>query len=442
MGDLINLLAGEVFFPDQGAGIKFIGKFVYILIGAMYNHGAIGYGVAIIFFTLVLKLMLLPMDFANKYFTKRNAAKMAKFKPEEDILKEQYASDPMQLNRARQELYRKHGYKMGGFCGFMAINLVVTLCVFMSVFLSLRAVADYNVQLTAQKLQGVYLQYEEEFQDPDFDDTEFVADINKAYEQHNIGFLWIKNVWHSDVPWSPSGLTFGEYSMYTEVKTDYTRDLDTIMGFYGVSDEPELVAYFNETYPRKDKKGKLRDPSTNEIVAQYVYDVKLTQFNTIEPAIDSSYKRKWNGLLILIALAGATTYLSLYLNAKFLGVKKTKGEVKAQEKKAQYSMRNVKNQADQPKAPTVDPAMMGKVMKIALPIVMVIFTFMNTAALAIYIIANSVFSTVIMLGLNYPADKLVKWQEKRAEKRGTGGPATDTSVINPHAKYFKSKRSK
>jgi len=83
--------------------------------------------------------------------------------------------------------------------------------------------------------------------------------------------------------------------------------------------------------------------------------------------------------------------------------------------------------------------MVGKVMLFVMPAIMVFFTMSSTAALAIYIITNSLIATGTTLGMNWPVDKLLAWEEKRRVARGDT-PETDTGVINPHAKYFKNKR--
>jgi len=425
MGDLTNLiLTGTVEFPSSISGapwplnwFPFIGHFVYAIISGMYGGGVVSYGVAIIFFTIILKLILLPLDFLNKYFTKRNARFMKKIKPEEDTLKEQYASDPMQLHRARQELYRKHGYKMSGFCIFMFINLFVTMAIFFSVFGALRFVADYNVGLQVHAVQGVYQEFSAN--DNDFapiNGVTFEEAINTAYSEHAVGFLWIRNIWKEDVPWTNATLTSGQFLRHV------LRDAEFIP-------EDELILINAE----RIQEGL---PTTSRAAIAHA------QFEIIYNSLDSTHKRNWNGLLILIVLAGITSWASAYLTSKMMNKSKPTDPTTPKEQKVEYSMRNTKNQSDQSKIPTVDPVVMGRIMKIILPIVMVYFTMISTAALAIYIIMNSIITTALVAGLSYPVDKLLDWQEKRKMARGDTPPETEAGVINPHAKYFKNKRKK
>lgn len=103
-------------------------------------------------------------------------------------------------------------------------------------------------------------------------------------------------------------------------------------------------------------------------------------------------------------------------------------------------MRDAKNKNET--LPSVDPVMMGKIMKIVLPAMMVFFTLSSTAALAIYIVTNSVVTTVLTFGLTYPVDKLLKYKDNKKAQSGDKTPKFDGGIINPHAKYFKTKGRK
>jgi membrane protein insertase Oxa1/YidC/SpoIIIJ len=361
---------------------------------------------------------------------------MQKLKPEEDAIKEQYAGDPMAINRARQELYRKHGYKMGGYCLFMMINLVLTILIFFSVFSALRGVADYNVKIQVQELQGIYRvytnpeheNYAEMFGTLETDEekqAEFTRLINETYGKHAVGFLWIKNIWKADTPWTNSGLTPNDYMNVFDVPSVIADD------------DPGFLAA-QVAYPDKIKtKGdyyKSLSKADKKVVNTAAQTIAVKEFAAINGALDIKYKRKWNGLLFLIILAGATTWGSVYINAKMMGKKK---EAEAPKEAAvQYSMRNAKTQRDgTPAKPAMDPAMANKMMKFILPAVMVLFTMSSTAALAIYIITSGLLTTGINLALTWPVKKLVDWDEARRKKRQSAPP--DPTVINPHAKYFK-----
>ena len=437
MGDIGTLLNGTVEFPDGGAGfLPFIGKFVFILVSAMYGHGALGYGFAIIFFTILFKLMLSPLDFGNKFFTTRNQRQMQKMKPEEDAIKEQFAGDPMAINRARQELYRKNGYKMGGYCLFMVINLFLTLAIFLSVYSGLRAIADYNIKLTVVEMQGIYRTYDAEgtWADPENVDEAtldaFRAEINATYAKHSVGFLWIKNIWKADTPWTSSALTPNDYLVhFNNWETITDEELANAQAAAINKDKVKTKKDYYHSMSKSDRK----------VIDKRAEAVVVVEYGHIYSAIDAKYKRKWNGLLFLIILAGATTWASVYFNAKLTNKKKE--AEKPKEAVVQYSMRNAKSQRDgaTPNKPAIDPVMANKMMKFILPGVMVLFTLQSTAALAIYIIMSSLMTTGVNLAMIWPVNKLVDWTEARRKRRDSA-PPDQTGIINPHAKYFKNTR--
>jgi len=430
---IVPLLAsGIVEFPTNAppAGalnwFPFIGHFVYWLVGAMYGGGAVAYGVAIILFTLVLKLMLLPMDVANKYFTKRNAGFMAKMKPEDQEIREKFAGDPIKMNQARREMYNRHGYKMGGFCLFMFINLFITMAIFMSVFSTLRYIADYNERLLINDLQATYQDFESRGEDRSLTNPEWVTAVNNAYANRNVGFLWIQNIWREDVPWG---------SHRSWLASRYNNHADRITVTDQMYADINQWRYDNTTYENP------LPPIARNDMPNFLFN---QQFDALYLALENdpqerNWDRSWNGLLILIVLAGVTSWSTAYVTSKMMMAKKRDEPKK--EKEAGYSMRNVRDQQEM-KMPQVDPVMMGRIMKIVLPAIMVYFTMISTAALAIYIITSSLISTLVLIGLAKPIDKLLAWQEKRSVEKGKTAPEIEPDAINPHAKYFKNKRRK
>jgi len=492
MGDLTTLISGIVEFPEKGVTIfGFISKFVFILLEAVYNGGVIGYGLAIIFFTIILRLMLVPLDFANRYFTRKNAKAMEKFKPEIDAIKEQYAGDPIAINKATREVYRKNNHKMGGFCAFSIINLALTLIIFMTVFYSLRTVADYNVNAQFKNhLQPIYAKYElqkntefldeEEtihnplyeldfhgvYADPDLK-AAFNKDVLAAYNKSRVGFLWVTNIWKQDTWVSKTHNYTGFYNATLKVEgslfhqNNYQNLIDARLDENPNEYKDNFKAYITKSIQKSNKKtwaswaswADVPSKAQSKIHDEYIriitesafdayYKETETQYNAIFAEIKPTQKG-WNGLLLLIILAGAVTYFSTVINMKLMNSgKKKEDPAKSKEIKVQYSMRDAKTQTEGPTKPAIDPAKMTKIMKFALPIMMIFFTFISTAALAIYIISSSVFAALLTMAMKYPVNKLLDWQEKRAAKRGDAPPPAnpDQVVINPHTKYFRKRK--
>jgi YidC/Oxa1 family membrane protein insertase len=362
----------SISFP-AGSGIE---GFVYWMLSGIMSWGWVSYGVAIIFFTLFIKLIMSPLDFLNRYFTKKNQIMMQNLAPEEANLKKIYADDPMALSRARSALYRKNGGGQGGFFLVMIINLVVTLMVFFQVFGALGKISNENINKQVAELKDVYDSAEYQALTTDAERSKL---LNAKYDETNISFLWIKNIWRPD-GWVGQTMNWEEYKAI----------------------KPGSISIDEETY--------------NEI------------FSYINPEHSG-----WNGLLILVLIAGAATYGSTVLSAYITNKNAPKKVGTKQVPIISYSLRDAKQQgSDQP---TVDPAQMGKIMQYVMPIIMVVFAISSTAAMSLYIISSSVISTGLTLLLGFVINKIIKHQKPKEVKEDKFDP----TIINPHAKYFKGK---
>ncbi|MDR0975365.1 MAG: YidC/Oxa1 family membrane protein insertase [Christensenellaceae bacterium] len=372
---MLNLL--NVSFP-KGTGIEGL---VYVVLDWLTSSG-MAYILAVVLFTVMLKLVLLPLDFGNRYFTKKNQLFMQKIAPEEAELRKIFGNDPVAFNRAKQDLYRRNGGGQAGFCLFMLINLVLTLVVFLSVFSGLRAIGNYN---TYEQTREIYAVYNGDYAS----DEEKNAAIIAKYDETTVSFLWVKNVWQPDTGASPV-LT---YKQFEAIEKTYLEE--------GVSEISE------EDY--------------NAMFA---------------PILETKGASGWNGYFLLVALAGAVTFASIAINTK-LNNAKSKNKVVAQEE-AGYSIRKVREAADANAMPQVNPAMANNMMKVIMPIIMIFFTISSTSAMSVYIIANSVVGTLLTLGSGFIVDAMLARSAKKKEE--TVGD--DTPKINPHAKYFKTTATK
>jgi YidC/Oxa1 family membrane protein insertase len=388
------LSASLVTFPTTGGGTFGINGPIYGLLRWLF--GFLGdYGITIVLFTLILRLIMLPLDFGSKYFTKRNALKQAELKPEDDKLKQIYGNDPIALNRARQELYRKQGYGQGGFCLFMILNIAVMLIVFLAVFSCLREVSNFNLNRQYIELQKVY-QSAEYSKNADgtiaeADRAAFHAEVNKRYNETRVGFLWVHNIWQPDT-WAAKTLTYE--------------------AFVGTTRQTQHYVF--------------ADDNREDVFKRAEYDSIFGSVNTENSG--------WNGWLILVLLAGVSTYLTALLNTRMMKSKKKKEAAAGAEVTPQYSLRTAKEQyatasGTDPSQQMMNPAAMGGVMKFVLPLVMVIFTVTSTAALAIYIIVNSVMTTLFGVLTGWVADKILAGKKKDKD--------SGEVIINPHSKYFK-----
>ena len=368
-------------FPSAG-GIE---GFVYWLIEQIMSWGWISYGFAIVFFTLFIKLILSPLDFLNRFLTRRTQIKQQALSGEIADLEKIYKNDPIGLTRARQALYQKNG--VGGLGGSLIslASLILTMVIFFNVMGALNNISNYNMRVQYQELQGVYQEYTADKDVNNLTDdqkSELGTLLNEKYNDTKISFGWIKNIWQPDSPMSGAIMSVDSY---------------------------------NKTQPDNYKLKTDADKAEYKAIYDYI-DVK----------------NESNGFFLLAVFSALTIFLSMKINTimqKRNAPQKT--AVKKDEPIITYSMRDAKQQGVEEK-PVVDPAQMSKMMMWIMPIIYVLFATMQTSAFAIYMIASSVVSTALTVCFSFLIDLILKNMKQPEITKDF-----DATVINPHAKYFK-----
>ena len=103
---MLNLLDSAItLFPgDFGNTLNWLGQAIQWVVGLVSSVG-----VGIILFTLVLKLITLPLDIYSKAKMRKNNLKMEKMRPQLEKLQKQYQNDQSAYNQKMMELYKKNG---------------------------------------------------------------------------------------------------------------------------------------------------------------------------------------------------------------------------------------------------------------------------------------------------------------------------------------------
>ncbi len=97
---------------------KPLGQFLYFV----YNTVAFkNYGLAIIIFTIVIKLVLLPLTI-KQY---RSTAKMQEIQPLIEDIQRRYKNDKEKMNQELMKLYQKHKYNPAGGCLPLLIQMPI-----------------------------------------------------------------------------------------------------------------------------------------------------------------------------------------------------------------------------------------------------------------------------------------------------------------------------
>ena len=134
-----------------------------------FIDGIIGnYGVSVIVFTLLVRLVLLPLDIKSK----KSMKAMERVRPQMQALEKKYAQDKDKYNQKMAELYQKEKISPMSGCLPILIQMPILFCM----FTAMRVVAnEKTVEMLMGMMNGVA---------PEFD-----------------RFLWITNIFQPDAFW-------------------------------------------------------------------------------------------------------------------------------------------------------------------------------------------------------------------------------------------------
>ena len=335
----------------------------------------------ILIFTVILKLLISPLDFLQRHFVNKNSRAQALIKPELDKIKKQCGNNQLLLQKKQNELYSKYNFSMKGSCIIMVLYMAITLAVFITLFSSLQGISNFKMNNQFVQLQETYnTTYNAEFSDylttiganveeynsketsEDKDNylaecykganggskeeakaannakiQEIIADsqvgVVEKYEETKDSWLWVKNIWRSDKPTQSAILSYNEF------------------------------------------KASVKDTSVTEVEYNNVMG-KLLNDKTINTA---------NGYYILSVIVVLVSLLSQYLSRKMSGQKMEGGA--------------------------------SKILMFILPVAMLLFTINSSAMFSVYIITNSLISALLTPITTIISNKIENKKEKERKDK-------------------------
>lgn len=357
----------------------FMAKFMIIINNAL-GGGVASFGWTVVLFTVVLRLILSPLDIWQKVIARKNNKAMERMKPQLEVLQARYADDKQRLQQEQMALYKKEKYSTMGMC----LPTIVTFVVFFVVFAGFRqmvgyqfakdykeCVKTYNASISEQIEQNKDKEFIVDNGDGkyDIDDVakteagaEFYAQAKKNaqhavyevyYSEDQVtirSFLWIKNIFVSD-NWAQA-----------------VPDFATVTG----------------------QKGMATSKLTGITIDEY-NDVMAEVLGTGGYGKDG----KWNGLLILPVLSIALSLLS----TKLLSGSQAQPPAPAQDAQGEG--------AEKAKAQQQSMKMMQYVM----PIMMGVFALFYSGAFALYMFTSSLCAILFQLTFNLIAKLVDKSRE-------------------------------
>lgn len=339
--DIINLLGSS--WPTDNVWANII---------KIFDIGS--YAWTIILFTVILKLVLSPMDFLQRFYTNKTSRAQAKLQPQLAKLQKQYGQNQTLLYQKQNELYRKSGFSMKGSCTVMLLYLVLTLFIFISLFNSMQYIASYKIKVQYEDLKQTYNQTYY---------STYLPSIGGSLEE----YLNKEN---------------------NEQREIYIKDLESTLQENEVEEKKQssISTAQNEVVNKylqiKDswlwiKNIWIADKATNKEILDYSSYISLTKDSESEENYNlvmnnllnsESFSKSVNGYYILPILVVLVSFLSQWISRKMLQSKNSQN---------------------------VSQPGFAKIMMFLLPFTMLIFTLNSSAIFSIYILTNSLISTLI-----------------------------------------------
>lgn len=357
----------------------FMAKFMITINNAL-GGGVASFGWTVVLFTVILRLILSPLDIWQKVISRRNNKAMERMKPQLEALQARYADDKQRLQQEQMALYKKEKYSTMGMC----LPTIVTFVVFFVVFAGFRQMVGYQFAKDYKECVKAYntsiAEQIEENKDADYivdngDGKWDIDDVQKTQEGADFYAAAKKNAQHA------------VYNVY------YSEDQVTIRSFLWiknifVSDNwAQAVPDFATV---TGQKGMATSKLTGITIDEY-NDVMADVLGTGGYGKDG----KWNGLLILPILSIALSFLS----TKLLSGSQAQPPAPAQDAQGEGAE----------KAKSQQQTM--KMMQYVMPIMMGVFALFYSGAFALYMFTSSLCAILFQLTFNLIAKLVDKSRE-------------------------------
>ena len=426
---MLNFLATVSQIPtDFGEKLNWIGVVIQWIIGIAGNVG-----LGIVLFTLVLKVITLPLDIYSKASMRKNSLKMEKMRPQLEKLQKQYQNDQQAYNAKMMEMYKKNGYSFLGACLPMIVTLVIFIVV-LNAFSSYsrytnleiyREMAraynagivqygpeNYKTNENGERGEGIVTYTCTQNKDGKFDcvRTELFDDETGLFSVTTTQMIVTEAEQSQEqmaaLDWS-GAQSSAVYTVKTEKVLSSTDEkivaaVQTAREEDGQQSDENLAANAIRMIGRQAAADRYHENNARFLWVKNIWypdtsykhpvikesEISENYYNELTHYL-SAEKSQANGYYILIVISIGTMFLSQFIISK---------SQKAQNELQTADGRGQKTQ---------------KVMLIVMPIVFGIFSFFYSAAFSIYMIVSNIFSILSTLGINFFIDrKFAKIEEQ------------------------------
>ena len=396
-------------YSDEDLGV--MGKLV------RWMHGWVGnYGWTVVVFTVFLKILMLPLDFWQRYASRKSTLKMQQMQPIIEGIDKRYGANTQRANEEKQKLYKKQGFSMMSSC----LPMIVSMVIFFIMFAGLRNYSTFSSIRNFQALSNKYYEvYSEQIVSQDSElstayqtryDEVLASSTSKddtvVLEGRMEGIIEAKKI-------ANEALKNGDDSYSKALASAESKAIEAVKKYYDDNHEswlwiqnvwqPDTWASIMQPYKGKAFAGGGFSTSVN--LEKFPGDAENT-YEIIRKAVletgNRGEKGNWNGLMILPFMSIGLSFLSMFITQR-MERKNRKGEV-------------VQQNAQQ--------ATTNKMMMIIMPLMMAWFGFIYTGAFAIYMVTNYAISILTTIAMRYPVEKIVTRNMNKAEKNNKSNKAS------------------
>lgn len=389
--------------------------------------GAMGsYILAVILLAVIVRVIFSLVDIVNKRFTMKNAQINEKMKPELDAVQKKYGHDKQLLQQKQSEIYKKYQFNMMGSCLPMLVAMILQLVVFLTLWTGLQNVSNYNIANSYENTKLVYYNVlllnenenlKNEVETLIDSETPYTLDVNIDFDNSVMTVLLSANdaeVYSEDVVMiARTGQGYINEQIYNVIETYATEEVNEETGevitplsayeqaIKTLAEEETADFYLNnlESFLWIKNIYKAESPLTSPVFTKdEITNYLNAYYSEDERALEDEHDYEGqifdyvvsglnnrdvgvNGYFILVILAVASSFLSIFLSNRLMKGTQAGG---------------------------------GKMMYFIMPLILGIFTLMYTSLFAIYIIVGQ----LIMIALS-PLNNLIvkKWAAASEKKK-------------------------
>ncbi len=362
----------------------FIAKFLVIL-----NDGIGNFGWTVVVFTIILKLILSPLDIWQKFVARKNAKIMRRMKPQLDKLADKCGDDKQRYQQEQMALMKKEKYSTFGSC----LPMIITMVVFFVVFAGFNQMVSFqNAKVYTDARTNFSKVYTEQAIFENYttlkNEANWTVDENNTYAtifKADNGYKFEFNKKYDDMSVGEKAVADKAKSLFETSKASvldkaqtYVSENFALPSFLWVKNifipdtwKPAIPNY--ETFSGQSGMAQTK-----------INGVPISEYNMVMGKVLGTHgyapNGSWNGLLLFPLFSILLNFASQWLMTKAQGPQPGTG--KKDEKGGQQM------------------AGASKAMQYVMPLMMGVFALMYSTAFTVYMFVNALVTILFQLAFN------------------------------------------